>query len=189
MQIVGTEIEGVKVIEMAPHYDERGYFSRTWDRAICGQNGLSNQIAQINHSYSELLGTLRGLHWQALPGDETKMVHCLKGRVFDVVVDLRPQSKTRGKWLSFDLAARDFRALFIPRQCAHGFMTLEDHTELLYCMSSPYLPELSRGLRWNDATLGIPWPIAPRSISQRDYHCTTSLEEVLNATNDASAGR
>ena len=179
MRLSSTSIAGVHVIDLVPRFDERGYFVRVWDQKIFAEAQLPSRFEQVSQSYSQTLGTLRGLHWQAEPGEETKIVRCLRGRIFDVVVDLRPNSENFGRWISFELSAEDYRAIFIPRQCAHGFLTLEEHTEVIYQMSSSYKPELARTLRWDDPTLSIPWPIAPRCISQKDYECKNELSSLL----------
>lgn len=129
-------------------------------------------------SHNRIIGTLRGLHWQSEPGRETKIVRVIKGRIFDVAVDIRPHSPTFGAWAAFELAAGDGRAVFIPERFAHGFMTLEDDTEVLYQMNEPFSPELARTLRWDDPELRIEWPLAPRSISDRDARCPIRLRDL-----------
>ena len=166
-----TRLPGVHIVEMEPVYDERGFFARIYDRDVFKKLGLTHEVAQVSISQNQILGTLRGLHWQAAPGQETKLLRVIKGRIFDVVVDLRPSSPDFGQWLGFELSAEEGHALYIPERCAHGFMTLENDSQVLYQMSESYQPKLSRGLRWDDPDLNVTWPLAPRSISLRDATC------------------
>lgn len=178
MRIHTTNLAGVHELEVEPIYDERGYFVRLYDRDLFLELGLPGDVMQTSLSHNPLLGTLRGLHWQAPPGIETKLVRAVRGRAFDVVVDTRPESPTFGQWQSFELSASAGRALFIPERCAHGFLTLEADTQILYQMSEGYRPELVRALRWDDPELDIHWPLAPRSISRRDAHCPHRFEDL-----------
>lgn len=168
MLIAPTKLEGVHLLTTEPIFDERGYFARIWDREQLHAHGLAHEVAQVSLSRNEMIGTLRGLHWQAAPGLETKLVRVTRGRIFDVVVDLRADSPTFGRWLGTELAAGDGQALYVPPRCAHGFMTLETETEVLYQMSEPYDAALVRGLPWNDPDLDIEWPLAPRALSKAD---------------------
>ena len=180
MRIGSTNLLGVHLVEMEPSYDERGFFARTYDREAFQHLGLRCDVVQTSLSHNRWLGTLRGLHWQAPPGTETKLVRVVRGRIFDVVVDLRPGSGF-GRWQGFDLSARQGRAVYIPEGCAHGFLTLEDDTEVLYQMSEAYRPELVRTLRWDDPDLAITWPLAPRVISRRDAQCPNRFEDLRPA--------
>ena len=159
-----TSIDGVYVIELEPHKDERGFFARTYCRNEFISHELDPDIAQCSLSYSKCKGTLRGLHYQAEPSEETKLVRCVKGKVFDVVVDIRPNSPTFGRWLGTELSEDNFRALYIPKGCAHGFQTLEDNVIFLYQISSFYDPSAARTLRWDDPKWNIQWPRAENLI-------------------------
>lgn len=178
MRILETRLSGVHIVDMEPVFDERGFFARLYDREVFLELGLSDQVAQISLSHNQTLGTLRGLHWQSPPGKETKLVRVVRGCVYDVVVDLREDSATFGKWLGTELSAREGRAVFIPEGCAHGFITLSDDAEVLYQMSESYRPDLTRTLRWDDPDLAIAWPLAPRVISKRDASCPHSFADL-----------
>jgi dTDP-4-dehydrorhamnose 3,5-epimerase len=166
-----TELAGVMIVELEPRPDRRGSFTRTFDGELFLAHGLDARIAQCSASFNPRAGTLRGLHYQAAPHEEAKLVHCTSGRVFDVVVDLRPSSPTHRCWLGVELAARGPRSLFIPPGCAHGFQTLVDDSELHYQMTVPYVGSAARGVRWDDPAFAIDWPAPPASgrlISERD---------------------
>lgn len=167
-----TELAGVAVIELEPHRDERGSFARTFDAELFAAHGLEVSVVQCNTSFNARAGTLRGLHYQAAPHGEGKLVRCTRGRVFDVALDLRPESSTHRRWLSLELDAAGTRSLFIPAGCAHGFQTLADDSEVHYQMTHAYVPESARGVRWDDAAFAIAWPEPPegreRLLSVRD---------------------
>jgi dTDP-4-dehydrorhamnose 3,5-epimerase len=168
MRILPTIIAGLHEIEGRAHRDERGFFLRTWCREEFLAAGIDFSPVQTSVSASIHRHTLRGMHYQVAPARERKLVRCLHGRIFDVVVDLRQGSPTRLQhWaviLSFDAG----NALFIPEGCAHGFMTLTDGAVVEYMMDTPHAPEHARGLRWDDPALGLPWPATPVVISARD---------------------
>lgn len=168
MRFTETPLRGVYVVEQEPARDARGAFARTFCAREYEERRLDPRVAQISVSFNTLRGTLRGLHFQAAPHDEAKTVRCLTGAVFDVAVDLRAGSPTRHKWFGLELTPRAANALYIPAGCAHGFVTLDDDTSLEYVISTHYVPEAARGVRWDDPTLGIAWPIAPVVISDRD---------------------
>lgn len=178
MRIEETPIPGLYELQSEPVFDERGFFARTFDRDLLASVGAPLDVAQMSLSQNRMLGTLRGLHWQAAPGREAKLVRVVRGRIFDVAVDLRPQSPTFGAWVGFELSADNGKAVYIPERFAHGFMTLEDDTQVLYQMNEPYQPELARILRWDDPELGIEWPLAPRCISTKDGRCDTRLADL-----------
>lgn len=163
-----TELPGVFVVEVEAKADDRGLFARTYCRDEFTARGLCVEWPQCNVSFNTRAGTLRGLHWQAAPHEEVKLVRCTSGAAFDVVVDLRPGSPTYGKWVSVEITATNRRAVYIPGGCAHGFQTLADATELFYQMSATYVPEAARGVRYDDPTLSIVWPAPPAVISDRD---------------------
>jgi|SRR5579863_1154698 len=163
-----TRLPGVFEISIEPHNDERGFFARSWCVREFEQHGLNPVTVQCNISFNEKKGTLRGMHYQAEPHPETKLVRCTRGAIFDVVVDLRPDSPAYKQWIGVTLTAENRRMLYIPAGCGHGLLTLEDRAEIFYQMSEFYYPELSRGVRWNDPAFGIEWPISPATISERD---------------------
>jgi len=168
MVFVETPLSGAYVIEVEKHEDERGFFARSWCVREFGAMGLDPQLVQCNVSFNKLKGTLRGLHYQIPPHAEVKLVRCTKGSLFDVIIDLRKDSPTFLKWFAVELTGTNHRMLYIPKLFAHGFQTLEDDTEIFYQMSEFYEPAASKGLRWNDPRLGINWPDAGRTMSQKD---------------------
>lgn len=161
-------LPGAWLIELEPRDDERGTFIRTWCEREFAQQGLNIRWPQANHTRTRRAGTIRGLHWQAEPHPEIKLVRCPAGAVWDVIVDLRPDSPTFRRWQAFELSADIPTQLYIPTGCAHGFQTLTDQAEVAYLMSDFYFPELARGCRWDDATLKIPWPLPVSALSERD---------------------
>ena len=168
MQIEATTIPGVMHVRPDAHSDERGLFARTYDADNFAAAGLPTTWPQCNISWNQYRATLRGMHFQRRPHGEPKLVRCTRGRVFDVAVDLRPESPCFRDWIAVELAYERRNALFIPAGCAHGFITLEDDCELLYMMGHVFVPELSAGVRWNDPAFGIKWPFEPITMSERD---------------------
>ena len=164
MRFHTTALPGAWLIEPELREDERGYFARTWCRQEFADHGITCDWVQCNVSYNRRRGTLRGLHFQAEPQPETKLVRCPRGAAFDVIVDLRPHLPTFGQWAAFELSAANYRMVLVPEGFAHGFQTLVDDTELSYQMSDYYCPELARGIRWDDPMLGITWPACDRRI-------------------------
>jgi dTDP-4-dehydrorhamnose 3,5-epimerase len=166
-----TEISGVAVIELSLLADERGSFTRTFDAELFRAHGLDPSVVQCNTSRNARGGTLRGLHYQVAPHAEGKLVRCTRGRVFDVALDLRPDSPTHRRWVGLELDADRARCVFIPAGCAHGFQTLADDSEVHYQMTAAYAPAAARGVRWNDPAFAIRWPEPPggeRILSARD---------------------
>jgi dTDP-4-dehydrorhamnose 3,5-epimerase len=167
-----TELPGVSVIELQPLRDPRGSFTRTFDAELFAAHGLDPRVAQCSASFNPHAGTLRGLHYQAPPHEESKLVRCVRGRVWDVVVDLRPDSSAYCRWLGIELDADGMRLLSVPEGCAHGFQTLLDDSQVDYQMSVAYVPEAAAGVRWDDPAFAIDWPEPPRGgeriISTRD---------------------
>lgn len=161
-------VNGARIIDLERREDDRGYFARMWCEAELANHGLVSQIAQINTGFSHKVGTLRGMHFQQKPHEEVKIVRCLRGSVFDVAVDLRPESPTYRGWMGVELSAENGRMLYVPEGCAHGYITLEDETELMYLTSCPYAPDSARGVRFDDSAFGIQWPVEPRIVSQAD---------------------
>jgi dTDP-4-dehydrorhamnose 3,5-epimerase len=163
-----TSISEAWVIEPERLEDERGFFARTWDPEVFAERGLNPQLAQCSISYNRARGTLRGLHYQAVPYEEAKLVRCTAGAIFDVAVDLRRDSSTFRDWFGVELSAENRLALYVPEGCAHGFVTLDDDSEVHYQISQPYVPEAARGVRWNDPAFGITWPSEVVVINERD---------------------
>jgi dTDP-4-dehydrorhamnose 3,5-epimerase len=163
-----STLAGAYAIEMTRVEDERGFFARSYSAEEFAARGLPAEMPQCSISFNLRKGTLRGMHFQAAPHSEDKLVRCTAGAIFDVIVDLRAASPTLRRWFGTDLTAENRRSLFIPKGFAHGFITLRDDTEVLYMMSVPYAPGHERGVRWNDPALAIHWPIEPAVISARD---------------------
>lgn len=168
MQLTKTPLAGAYLVEPAPIEDSRGFFAYGFRADVFAQHGLIPTIAQVNLSYTRDRGTLRGLHFQAPPHEEAKTVRCVRGRVYDVIVDLRPDSPTRCRWYATELTADNRHALYVPPGFAHGFQTLTDDTEVLYLVSAYYTPSHSRGVRWDDPAFGIQWPLPPVKMHERD---------------------
>ncbi len=168
MKFSETPIAGAFVIDLEPHRDERGSFARAFCQQEFAAHGLNPAVAQCNLSHNAKRGTLRGLHYQAAPHGEAKLVRCIRGAIYDVIVDLRPDSPSFKTHVSAELSERNGRALYVPEGVAHGFLTLEDDSDIFYQMSTPYHPEAARGVRWDDPTFGVPWPESVRVISERD---------------------
>lgn len=163
-----TKISGAVVIRPEKMEDERGFFARTADADEFREHGIDPAIAQRSVSFNRRRGTLRGLHYQAAPHEENKLVWCSRGAIYDVIVDLRRDSPTYRRWVATTLSADGFESLFVPKGCAHGFITLEDDTAVRYDISVPYVPALARGVRFDDPAFGVEWPFAPVVISPRD---------------------
>ena len=163
-----TSIAGVWLIEPERVADERGFFARTWDRDEFSLRGLDPRLVQCSISFNHLRGTLRGLHYQAAPHEENKLVRCTSGALFDVALDLRPDSPTFKQWFGTELSADNRLALYVPQGCAHGFLTLAAATEVSYQITQFYAPEAARGVRWDDPAFGIAWPGEVEVISERD---------------------
>lgn len=163
-----TAISGVFEIGIQAIRDERGFFARAWCRSEFEEHQLESALVQCNISYNARKGTLRGMHFQSAPFAETKLVRCTQGAIYDVVLDLRPQSPSFRGWLALTLTAENRNMVYIPKGCAHGFLTLRDETEVFYQMSEVYNAESARGVRWNDPTFGIVWPDHVEVISDRD---------------------
>lgn len=168
MRIAATTFEGVFTIETKVHQDERGYFHRLYDSETFAAAGIDFVTHQSGVSHNLKRGTLRGMHYQKAPASQAKLVRCLTGSVYDVVIDLRPGSATYMRWLGFELSAENCLALFIPSGLAHGFISLSDRTDMLYELSAGERADCVGGVRWNDAAFGIAWPIAPIIMNQRD---------------------
>ena len=161
-------IEGVWVIDPAPHSDHRGRFMRAWCEDEFRAHGIDFSPVQANMGYSDRAGTIRGLHFQIAPDLEAKLVRCTRGSVFDVVVDIRDGSATRGQWFGTELSAENGRMLYVPPMCAHGVQSLKDASEIYYMVSAPFAPHSARGLRFDDPEIGVRWPLEAVGLSDQD---------------------
>lgn len=162
------ELKGAYIIEPKPLTDERGFFARIFCRQEFAKYALNPCIAQCDISFNRRKGTIRGMHYQITPYQEAKLLSCIKGSIYDVIIDLRKDSATFLKWEAVYLNEKNRQMLYIPEGFAHGFQTLQDNTEIYYQISEYYHPECSRGLRWNDPKLAIPWPLSEKIVSRRD---------------------
>ena len=164
-----TKLDGLFVIEPERFEDERGFFARAWSTAEFKELDVAGQFVEANFSYNHKRATLRGMHWQAAPHGQAKLVRCTRGSVFDVGIDLRPDSATYGQWTSVELSAANRSMLYVPDGFAHGYLTLEDESEVLYLVTSAYAPDSARGIRWNDPAFAIHWPnVGEFIINERD---------------------
>lgn len=169
MRFTDTPIGGVHLVDLEPRGDERGWFARVWCRDELARAGLGGDFVQCNGSYSRDAGTLRGLHWQTAPHEEAKLIRCIAGRIFDVVADVRPASPTFGRWFGVELSAESRQMLYVAPGVAHGYLTLVDHSEVLYPVTAAYAPASERGLRWDDPLFAIDWPqVGNLTISPKD---------------------
>lgn len=164
-----TKLPGVFIVDLQRLEDDRGFFCRSFCRNEFAGRGLNPDVAQCNISFNRDAGTLRGMHYQSTPHAEDKLIRCTRGKLYDVIVDLRRESPTFKQWIGLELTGDNRRMLYVPKGCAHGFQTLEDNTEVFYQMSEFYHPESAHGVRWNDPAFGIQWPAGvPVIISERD---------------------
>ena len=168
MKFKETELDGVYIVEPEPVEDHRGFFARTFCKEVFSQRGLENEFVQCSISFNKKKGTLRGIHFQSPPHQEAKLITCRKGSIFDVVVDVRRHSQTFGKWTSVELTEENRNMVYVPEGCAHGFQTLQDNSEVFYQISKFYESGNAKGLRWDDDSIGISWPLEVQCISQRD---------------------
>jgi len=168
MKFNETKLRGAFLIEPELLTDERGFFARTCCRKEFEKNGLNFDWVQCNISYNKHKGTLRGMHYQVDPSAEVKLVRCTMGAIYDVIIDLRPDSNTYNQWIAVELSAENRKMIYVPQGFAHGFQTLADNCEVFYQMSAFYAPECARAVRWNDPQFKIDWPEAERTISKKD---------------------
>lgn len=168
MRLISTPIAGAWLIDVEPIRDQRGFFARSICVDVLAAQGLDGRISQQSISFNERQGTLRGLHYQDEPHGEIKLVRATSGRIYDVILDLRPDSTSYLCWHAVELSVDNRRTLYVPKGVAHGFQTLEDNTEVFYQMTQRYVPGYSRGIRWNDKKFAINWPLAVQSISLQD---------------------
>jgi dTDP-4-dehydrorhamnose 3,5-epimerase len=170
MKFLHTKIVDCFRVELEKHGDDRGFFARLFCTQECKDIGLSFKLAQANNSFSSEKGTLRGMHYQKGDFSETKIIRCFRGAIFDVVIDLRPTSKSYLKWEGFHLDEKNRSMIIVPKGCAHGFVTMEENTEVLYLVDTEYAPEYEDGIRWDDPTFGVKWPLDPSVISWKDQN-------------------
>jgi len=170
-----TKLSGSYIIESEKIEDDRGFFSRIWDKIIFEEKGLDSNILQSSISFNKKRGTLRGMHYQVQPYEESKLVRCTKGSIFDVIVDIRKNSKTFKNWMSVKLSESNYKMLYIPKGFAHGFQTLEDNSEVYYEITEISSPEHSRSFRFDDNTIRIKWPLKVSVISPKDNECKSFM--------------
>lgn len=167
-----TKLHGAFLIEPERLEDDRGFFARTFCQREFAEHGLNGRFVQCNVSFNKKKGTLRGMHYQAEPHAEVKLVRCVRGAVYDVIIDLRPESPTFKQWFATELSGSNRLMIYIPEGLAHGFLTLEDDTELFYQMSEFHDPKAARGVRWDDPAFGVQWPGTPAVVSPKDRSYT-----------------
>ena len=168
MKFMETHLKGAYLIDIEKNGDERGFFARVFCQNEFSGIGLSTEFKQVNSSFSALKGTIRGMHYQLTPSAEVKVVRCISGSLFDVIIDLRPDSPNYGQWFGEILSSENRLMMYLPRGFAHGFMTLADNTEVFYFASEFYAPELEKGIRYDDPKFNIEWPADPTEISKKD---------------------
>ena len=168
MNFTETKLKGAFIIDVKRLEDERGFFGRAWCKTEFEDHGLNSNAVQANVSYNKLAGTIRGLHYQIEPFTESKTVRCTEGSIFDVIVDLRPESSTYKQWLGVTLTAQSFRMLYVPDGFAHGFITLEDNSAVHYMVTQYYTPGAEKGIRYDDPAFNIDWPLTPTVVSDKD---------------------
>nr|MBD3622663.1 dTDP-4-dehydrorhamnose 3,5-epimerase [Sunxiuqinia sp.] len=179
MRFIETALKGAFVIEINQITDERGFFGRSWCKREMEEHGLNGNVVQANTSFSKTKGTLRGMHYQKHPHEETKLIRCTKGAIYDVIVDLRKDSPTYLKWFGIELSETNYKMLYVPEKFAHGFITLTDDAEVTYLVTEFYTPGAEAGLRFDDPTLKIDWPLEATVISEKDRQHPDFDESVL----------
>ena len=168
MIFIPTLLEGAFLVAPEPIADDRGYFARTFDRDAFAASGLETEFPQWSISHNRRRGTLRGMHYQAAPWEEAKLVGCARGAIYDVLLDVRPRSPSFRRWVAVEVQAHTPRLVYVPKGVAHGFQTLEDDTLVTYQISALFHAEAARGIRWNDSAFSIEWPLTPTCISEKD---------------------
>ena len=168
MRFLKTDVAGAWLIEPEPHNDDRGRFFRAWCSREFAAQAIDFVPVQANMGFSIRKGTIRGMHFQVAPALEAKLIRCTRGSMFDVVLDLRPASSSYGEWYGAELSEDNGRMLYVPEQCAHGYQTLADNTEMYYMASESYTPSAARGIRFDDPAFGVQWPLAPTVVSEQD---------------------
>ncbi len=163
-----TSLKDAFIVELEKKEDHRGFFARSWDIKEFDSHGLNSNLVQCNISFSKKRGTLRGMHYQKNPFEESKLIRCTKGKIFDVIIDLRPSSETFKKWLGVELTEENYKMLFVPEGFAHGYQSLVDNSEIVYQVSEFYTPNSESGIHWNDPSFKIGWPIEEKVITEKD---------------------
>lgn len=175
-----TALKGAFLVEVKKLEDERGFFGRAWCEHEFSEAGINSTIRQINTSFTLHRGTIRGMHYQIDPFQEAKFIRCTKGRIFDVMIDLRPESQTFMKWIGHELSEDNYRMVFVPENFAHGFVTLEDNCEVYYPVTEFYTPGSERGIRYDDPAFGIQWPVDIEVVSEKDRNHPDFDTETFN---------
>ena len=171
MLFIETKLKGAFVVELEKYSDDRGFFSRAWCQKEFKEQGINSRFVQANIGFSKNSGTIRGIHYQIAPFEEAKLVRCIRGAIFDVVLDLRPELPSFKQWFGVELSDENRKMLYVPEGCAHGYQTLVDNTEVFYQVSQVYSAESERGIRWNDPEFDIEWPIdEDLVISEKDQN-------------------
>jgi dTDP-4-dehydrorhamnose 3,5-epimerase len=168
MKFNSTDIDGLYYVDIDRLEDDRGFFGRAFCRQEFKEKGLESEVCQANISYNQSAGTLRGMHYQKPPYQESKFIRCIRGSIYDVAIDLRKNSPTYCHWFGIELSDENRTALFVPKDFAHGFLTLTDDTEVIYMVSQSYAPNAEAGVRWDDPFFGISWPVNPSLVSSKD---------------------
>ncbi len=168
MKFIKTDLEGLILIEPDKFPDERGYFLKSFEKTVFRENGIDIEISQANHSFNRVTGTLRGMHMQKEPFEQAKIIQCIKGKIFDVAIDMRKNSSTYGKWHGEELSEENRKVFYIPEGFAHGFITLTDNAEVFYFMSGEYSISHEVGYRWDDPYFKITWPLEPTVVAEKD---------------------
>ena len=177
MLFIETKLKGAFVIELEKYSDDRGFFSRAWCQKEFKEQGINSQFVQANIGFSKNSGTIRGIHYQIAPFEEAKLVRCIRGAIFDVVLDLRPELPSFKQWFGVELSDENRKMLYVPEGCAHGYQTLVDNTEVFYQVSQVYSPESERGILWNDPEFDIEWPTdKDLVISEKDQNWPDFME-------------
>ena len=174
-----TKLKGAFIIDVKRHEDERGFFGRVWCKNEYEEHGLNPNVVQANISYNKLKGTLRGMHFQKAPYGEGKTVRCVSGAIYDVIVDIRPDSATFKQWISVELTGESYKMLYIPEGFAHGFITLKDHTSVHYMGTAFHTPGAEAGIKFDDPAFNIDWPMKVAVISQKDQNHPAFEEKIL----------
>jgi dTDP-4-dehydrorhamnose 3,5-epimerase len=168
MKLIQTHLKGAYVIELEPFRDERGFFARTYCKNEFSAIGHQKEFVQFNHSMTAFKGTIRGMHYQVPPSAETKLIRCIRGKVFDVIIDIREDSPTFLQHLQITLSQENLKMIYVPEGFAHGFQTIADNSEMIYHHTAYYNPANERGLRYNDPAFGITWPLDPVNVTEKD---------------------
>ncbi len=174
-----TKLKGAFIIDFKGFEDERGFFGRIWCKKEFEEHGLNSNAVQANVSYSKVKGTIRGMHYQIAPHQESKTLRCTYGSTYNVIIDLRPKSPTFKQWTSVELTAESYRMLYVPEGFANGFLTLEDHTAVHYVVTQYYAPGAEHGIRFNDPAFNIKWPMTPVAVSDKDRNHPLFVDEML----------